>query len=752
MKPVFSFILSLFALIPPLQTAAAADFSTPKAYPADGANYGHFSMAKPPLLPLPQRVEWEDKKLNIKEINHSIDASPLPAAERNDGRFRLLADQMEDFFKAHGLANDKAGYSIRVKKGLPKGMPQDAPEWQKDEAYGIEAGAEGVTITTRSMKGLLNASQTLKQLIVRRKGKTTIALCRIADWPDLQIRALMNDVGRNFLPLELIKQEIDSIALLKFNTYHFHMTDNPGWRLESKIYPQLNRANTMSRHPGKYFSQDEFKELVEYCRLRGIMLIPEMDMPGHCEAFRKALGIQNMRDPKATEALEKLIAELASLVPAEHMPYIHIGTDEAREAHEKVGEEELKRYFAAVEKAGRTPIRWQPGLSPKGYKGAVEHLWMGRGARHSWPSAGARYVDSHDTYVNHLDPFETGSIFYFRRPCPFKYAEGLGFILCAWPDLPVANPQNQLLQTPIYPAVAFCSQSMWNGPHPELADPAKDELMIYFSNLPKQGSELLEGFAECENRVLAIRDRFFVDKEFNYVRQAHVPWKLIGPFPHGGNVDKEFAVEKDILDGKAPAASYSEGGKEYSWHEGEYTGHTLLFKHYCDYPTMFNGGGYGYPHKNHTYYALQYIWSPRAQTVPFWVSGHTWPTSDWRTGPVTVPGKWFHANPKFWVNGREIEPPKWQQSGHNPNTTGMVDENYHCRKPTMIPLKKGWNQVFIKSPNNNNTRRWMFTFAPVKTDSKNFGCNVKEFPGLKFATKPQERDENDKPRKRRKRH
>ncbi len=756
MLPFFPLFLALFCLLSPAPAAAETAFSTPKAYPADGANYGRFSMAKPPLLPLPQQLKWDNKALLLREINYTIDASELPESERTDGRFALLSEQMGQFFKAHGLADAKGGYSIRVKCAQPKGLPKGAPEWQKAESYAMRVSEEGIFIITPSMKGLINASQTLKQLLVRRKGKTTLASCLITDWPDLQIRALMNDVGRNFMLMELIKQEIDSIALLKFNTYHFHMTDNPGWRLESKIYPQLNRPTTMSRNPGKYFTQQEFKELVEYCRLRGIMLIPEIDMPGHCEAFRKALGISQMRDPKATKALEELIAELASLVPAEQMPYIHIGTDEAREAHEKVGEAELKRYFAAVEKAGRTPIRWQPGLSPTGYTGAIEHLWMGRGARHSWPTPGGRYVDSHDTYVNHLDPFETGSIFYFRRPCPFKHAEGMGFILCSWPDLPITDPQNQVLQTPIYPAMAFCSQSMWNCPHPELDDPNQDELMVYFSNLPKQDTELLEGFAECEDRVLAIRDRFFVNKEFNYVRQAHVPWKLIGPFPHGGNVDKEFEVEKDILADKEPKESYSEGGKEYSWHEGEYTGHTLLFKHYCDYPTLFNGGGYGYPHKNHTYYALQYIYSPKAQTVPFWVSGHTWPTSDWRTGPVSVPGKWFHANPKFWVNGKEIEPPRWEQSDHG-NNTPMVDENYHFRKPTMIPLKKGWNQVFIKSPNNNNTRRWMFTFAPVKVDAKHFGCNVKEYPGLRFATAPGKADadageEKKKGKKKKKRH
>lgn len=121
--------------------------------------------------------------------------------------------------------------------------------------------------------------------------------------------------------------------------------------------------------------------------------------------------------------------------------------------------------------------------------------------------------------------------------------------------------------------------------------------------------------------------------------------------------------------------SYEIDGVTYEWSGDDYTGATIIFKHYCDFPTLFNGAKMGaYPHKNHTYYAQTWIYSPKAQTVPFWISGHTWATSDWRNGPASVPGKWFHADPKFFVNGREIAPPQWKK----PRNSGvMVDENYH---------------------------------------------------------------------------
>lgn len=718
-----------FFLILTVSFLTAHASSTSPQYPAEGVNYSRFTIKQPPLLPLPQQIKWGNAVSPFQSVR--LDVSAIPAHEREDARFKQFLKEWETFAKAHEVSRG-SDFTVKLIRNIPN-LPENVQPALRAEAYEMNISANEALITSEGIRGAYYALQTLKQLIVRRHGETTVARCHIIDWPDLKIRGFMNDVGRNYMPLNLIKQEIDAMALLKYNTYHFHFCDDHGWRLESKIYPRLNAPDTMNRMPGKYYTQKEFRELVEYCRVRNIQLIPEMDMPGHCAAFRKALGVKTMNDPKATAALERLIAELASLEPPDRMPYIHIGTDEAREAHEKVDEPTLKRYFAAVEKEGRQPIRWQPGLSPKGYNNAIEHLWMGRGARRAWPTNNGRYIDSHETYVNHIDPFETGMTYYFRRPCPYKNAEGLGFMLCSWPDLPIENPRNQVLQTPVYSAMAFCSQSIWNNPHPPIeGDPMKDDLFVYFSNLPQQGSDLLKGFAECENRVLAIRDRFFVNKEFNYLRQAHVPWKLIGPFPHGGHPERSFAPEQ-ILRGDEVKESYTENGKEYVWKEGEYSGHTIIFKHYCDYPTLFNNGGFGFPDKNSTYYALQYIYSPKDQKVPFWISGQTWATSDWRNGPVSVPGEWFHAKTKFWVNGREIAPPQWAKPGNNGS---MVDENYHFRKPTTIALRKGWNQVLIKCPNDNATRRWMFTFAPVKINQKTPGCNVKEFPNLRFSTTP----------------
>ncbi len=708
----------------------AAETST--KYPSNGPNYARFSVAEPPLVPMPQDVQWLQRSVAVKQARLAVVGKIHDKAQMD-----FIMKELSSFLKNHEVTiNEKAPFSITFKIGNVD-LPENAQAtWQKDESYKLSANNKGVVITAPSTKGFYYGYQTLRQLMQRKGGATGIALCNITDWPDMQIRGFMNDVGRNFMPMELIGEVVDAMSTFKMNVYHFHCTEREGWRLESKIFPELTDASTMTRMPGKFYTQDDFKKLVEACRVRNIMVIPELDMPGHSDAFRKALKIDKMSDEKATEALEKLIAEIASLVPKEQMPYIHVGTDEVK-AHEKVDEEILYRYYGAVEKAGRTPICWHKGLKPKEYKGAIEQIWTERTLYK--PSKGGRYIDSHETYVNHLDPFQAAQTLYFRRPCPYKFAEGLGFILCSWPDLPIEDPRNQVLQTPVYQSMAFVSEPLWNNPHPQYdgeqnKDPfcLKDPYAPYFNCLPPVGDPLLEKFKQYEDRVLAIRDRFLWDKEFTYVRQSDIVWKVIGPFPNNGDTAMEFPVEEIAKTGKVEP-NYQFDGQEYAWDEREFPGGTIVYMHYAGTPTLFSGGKWpSKPKLEQTFYALGYIYSPKAQEVPFWIGAQTFATSAWAGGPAGIEGEWHNSKARFWVNGKLIPAPEWKKPKNN---GAMVDEGYHFREPTMISLKKGWNQVLVKSPG--SSRRWMFTFAPILPDKKlPMGQNVKEYPGLRFATNP----------------
>lgn len=713
--------------------ASASETDTRDAYPCDGANYALYSAERPPLLPMPRSIAWKDRSSALATVTIQT-----PQQTADPAQMKHILAELNAYLKAHEIKTAPSGaYPIRFTliPEWPKSMEnREQPPALGDDSYRMSITPQGIDIQAVNTRGFYYGLQTLKQLILRRGGKTTVAHCSIEDWGAFPIRGAMNDIGRNYMPMDMLYGIIDKMAALKLNTYHFHCTENEGWRLESKLYLSLTEAKNMTRFPGKHYTQEEFRRFVEYCRVRNIMVIPEMDMPGHSASLRRAFGISAMNDPRMTRILTDLIKELCSLVPAETMPYIHIGTDEAHGKEEQVDNATLTAYFRTVEKCGRKPVRWHPGLAPKGYKGAVQQLWTERTLKRCWPAPGGEYIDSIETYLNHIDPFTVASTMYFRRICPFPQSKGLGMILCSWPDLPMNASEEHLTHNQFYSGIAFVSEPMWNPPFPRVeGDPMKDSHMQYHANLPAREDPMLAKFAAYENRVLAIRDRFFRNTPFHYVRQAQIPWKIIGPFPHEGNVDRIFPPENLLRTGNIEP-QYEHNGKTWAWHPQTYTGATVIFKQYCDFPTPFNGQKPGArAAQNSTYYAYTCIHSPKAQKVPFWIGAHTWATSDWRNGPVSVPGKWYHSNPRFWVNGKEIPPPAWKKPGNN---GAMIDENYHFRAPVSIDLKKGWNLIFIKSPNNPDTRRWMFTFVPVQWDPQHPGCNIREYPGLEYSIDP----------------
>ena len=290
--------------------AGAWGQDTAPSFPANGANYRLFPADQPPLVPKPQQLHWTGKAIPVQSVRI---LAPSPSRTSYPEQMKFIVSELKSFLADHRVkvAPDGA-FAVKFVKGEVKAGTENPK--LKEEAYSLRVTPGGALITAADTRGFYYGMKTLEQLLLRRGGTTTIAACDIVDWPDFEIRGFMNDVGRNYMPLPLIAQELDSMAQLKLNVYHFHFTEHPGWRLESKIYPELNDPKNFTRMPGKFYTQKEFKQLVEYCRLRNILLIPEMDMPGHSQAFRKALNVK-MSDEKATKALVALIKEMCALVP-----------------------------------------------------------------------------------------------------------------------------------------------------------------------------------------------------------------------------------------------------------------------------------------------------------------------------------------------------------------------------------------------------------------------------------------------------
>ena len=133
------------------------------------------------------------------------------------------------------------------------------------------------------------ALETLRQLTDEQNRVPDV---EIHDWAAYPVRGFMHDVGRNYQPLPMLKRTIDLMARYKLNLFHWHLTDNPAWRIECKCYPQLNdaRFQRKGRDEGKFYTYDEIRELIAYAAERGIMVMPEIDMPGHSQFFTATFG------------------------------------------------------------------------------------------------------------------------------------------------------------------------------------------------------------------------------------------------------------------------------------------------------------------------------------------------------------------------------------------------------------------------------------------------------------------------------
>ena len=292
------------------------------------------------------------------------------------------------------------------------------PAIQGEEAYVLEVAADGIRLSASHHSGLFWAVQTLRQLIRREGGAVSIPAMRIEDAPRFAYRGHMLDVGRHFMPVEFIKKQIDLLSYYKINTFRWHLTEDQGWRIEIKKYPKLTEVGAWriepdgSRHGG-FYTQDQVREVVEYARLRNIMVIPEIEMPGHATAALAAYPHLSCRDEPVTvpnswgvfadvfcvgkpgtfEFITDVLDEVIALFPA---PFVHIGGDEVpkdrwresaasqrlmREQGLK-DEHELQSWFirrvqAYLAGKGKTMIGWDEILEGGMDKDAIVEVWRG---------------------------------------------------------------------------------------------------------------------------------------------------------------------------------------------------------------------------------------------------------------------------------------------------------------------------------------------------------------------------------------
>jgi hexosaminidase len=380
---------------------------------------------------------------------------------------------------------------------------KEIQELGEDESYILDVSTASARIRASTPLGTMHGLQTFLQLVEVSPGGFAAPAVTIQDKPRFPWRGLMIDSARHFIPLDVLRRNIDGMEVVKMNVFHWHLSENQGFRAESRKFPKLHELGSDSF----YYSQEEIRELIAYARDRGIRVVPEFDMPGHSTAWfvghpelasgkgpyhieRKWGIFDPAMDPtneKVYKFLDDLIAEMARIFP-DH--YFHIGGDEVNgkewdanpkiqsfmKAHGIKSNEALQAYFSGrvqklVTKHGKTVIGWDEVLVEGVPKDIVIQSWRGQASLAKAAKQGYRGILSNGYY---LDLGWSAARHYGVDPLSGDAASLsteekqriLGGESCMWAEY--VSPEN--IDSRIWPRNAAIAERLWSPQ--EVRDPA----------------------------------------------------------------------------------------------------------------------------------------------------------------------------------------------------------------------------------------------------------------------------------------
>jgi hexosaminidase len=370
----------------------------------------------------------------------------------------------------------------------------------EDESYELVITESGAKLSAPSPLGILHGLQTFLQLVETTPNGFAVPVVTIKDKPRFAWRGLLIDVGRHFIPLDVLKRNLEGMAAVKMNVLHWHLYDNEGFRVESKRFPKLQEAGS----DGQYYTQAEIRELVAYAHDRGIRIVPEFEMPGHSRSLFAGYpelasgpgpyriepgGVDAVMDPTREETykfVDKLIGEMAGLFPDD---YFHIGGDEVNgsqwdanpkiqafmRSHGMKSNQDLQAYFnqrlqKILSKHHKTMMGWDEVMHPDLPKSVVVQSWRGQ---QSLATAAQQGYSSLLSFGYYLDLMWPASRHYAVDPMsgaaaslnPEEKSRIIGGEACMWSEW--VTPEN--IDSRIWPRNAAIAERLWSSP--EQQDP-----------------------------------------------------------------------------------------------------------------------------------------------------------------------------------------------------------------------------------------------------------------------------------------
>jgi len=492
------------------------------------------------ILPIPQQVEKGTGVLRItKKFNFEI--SNLPSNKILHAVKRLQENwEKKTLKKVSNVSNAPSDLELQVDE-----------KWEgrssSTEEYQIQIQSK-IIVKAKSDVGILHGLESLAQLIQSDSVGYFLPQVNISDWPRFSHRGLMVDVARHFIPVDQILRSIDAMAASKMNVLHLHLSDDEGFRIESKKFPLLHGKGSN----GEFFTQTDIAKIVSYASERNIEVIPEFDLPGHSKSWfvgyrdlasedkaytigprfvieegakvnlmsitqminSQATPTINPANEKTYKFLEVLFKEMANLFPS---PYFHIGMDEnngvawknnpsiqAFMASKKMANEhELQAYFGErlnqiVNKIGKKTVVWEEAFHPNMSKNMVVQLWkpavMGKVLQaHEVVSNQQQAIISRGFYLDYFLP----SAFHYLNPELLNLKSDVGTLggeAAIWTELVDKNN----FELRVWPRAVSVASRLWSAKEEQHVETFYQNLQAFDRHLVSLG---VQHHAQSENHL-----------------------------------------------------------------------------------------------------------------------------------------------------------------------------------------------------------------------------------------------------------
>lgn len=397
------------------------------------------------LMPVPGSVKLQNERLAV-DANFKVATRGHSDARLQAGIWRFIKrlEGRTVLTLASTLAADDQMTPLIIHC---QGAGKNVPSVSEDESYRIDITRRQAILSAPTVVGALRGLETLLQLLEADRNGYFFPGVQIDDRPRFPWRGLLIDVARHFQTMDVLKRNLDAMAAVKMNVFHWHLTEDQGFRVESKKFPKLHQLGS----DGNFYTQEQIKEIIAYARDRGIRVVPEFDIPGHSTSWlvghpelgsapgpytieRRPGIFEPALDPTREDVykfLEAFLGEMAALFPDE---YLHIGGDEnegkqwdrnpaIQDYMKKKGIKDnhaLQAYFNTrllkiLQKHGKKMIGWDEILQPELPKDVVIHSWRGTAALAEAARKGYDGILSNGYYIDLIQP---ASQHYVPDPLP----------------------------------------------------------------------------------------------------------------------------------------------------------------------------------------------------------------------------------------------------------------------------------------------------------------------------------------------